>query len=127
MEAAERLRGVQIDNRPATEVIQRFNYENVLIYCDPPYMLNTRHGKQYRHEMDEPDHEELLDLLLNHKGPVAISGYDTDLYNEKLSGWNRVETTAYSQVGSKKREVLWTNYVPRYRQMSIDDLIANEV
>ena len=33
--AAERLRGVQIENMPAAELIRRFNYDNVLIYCDP--------------------------------------------------------------------------------------------
>ncbi len=53
MEAAERLRGVQIQNRPAVEVIRKFNFENVLIYCDPPYVLSTRCRKQYRHEMTE--------------------------------------------------------------------------
>ena len=49
--AAERLRGVQIENRPAVELIRKFNYPNVLIYLDPPYMPDTRHGKQYRFEM----------------------------------------------------------------------------
>lgn len=121
MQAAERLRGVQIDNRPAAELIPRFNFENVLIYCDPPYMLDTRHGKQYRHEMDAGDHEELLALLLKHKGPVVISGYETELYANMLAGWNRYETTAYSQVCSKKREVLWMNYDPPARQMNFDD------
>lgn len=122
MEAAKRLRGVQIDNRPAVEVIKRFNYSNVLIYCDPPYMLETRHGEQYRHEMDEKDHEELLDLLLDHKGYVVISGYESELYNRKLAGWRKYETIAYSQVCSKKREVLWMNYDPPNRQLSIEDM-----
>lgn len=121
MQAAERLRGVQIENRPAIELIKKFNYENVLIYCDPPYMLETRHGKQYRCEMDAGDHEELLALLLKHKGPVVISGYDTELYDNMLAGWNRYETTAYSQVCSKKMEVLWINYDPPERQMNLDD------
>lgn len=121
MQAAERLRGVQIENRPALELIQRFNFKNVLIYCDPPYMLKTRHGKQYRCEMDDRDHEELLVLLLKHKGPVVISGYDTELYDNMLAGWNRYETTAYSQIASKKREVLWINYDPPARQMNFDD------
>lgn len=119
--AATRLRGVQIENRPAAELISRFNFENVLIYCDPPYMLNTRHGKQYRYEMDEADHEELLTLLLEHKGSVIISGYDTELYNNMLAGWNKYETTAYSQVCSKKREVVWMNYDPPAHQMRLDD------
>lgn len=79
MQAAERLRGVQIECRPALELIQRFNYKKVLIYCDPPYVLQTRHGKQYRFEMDEKDHNNLLDVLLAHKGPVLLSGYDNDL------------------------------------------------
>ncbi len=120
MQAAERLRGVQIENRPAAELIPRFNFENVLIYCDPPYMLNTRHGKQYRCEMDEADHEELLELLLKHKGPVIISGYETELYNNMLAGWSRYETVAYSQVCSKKREIIWMNYEPPARQMELE-------
>lgn len=112
MIASERLRGVQIENRPAIEVIKRFNYCKVLIYCDPPYMLETRHGKQYRCEMSDEDHEKLLKTLLEHKGYVIISGYDTDLYNFILKGWNKYEAVAYSQVGSKKKEIIWTNFEP---------------
>lgn len=122
MQAAERLRGVQIDNRPALELIPRFNFENVLIYCDPPYMLETRHGKQYRYEMDNQDHEALLDMLLKHKGYVIISGYDTELYNSKLVGWNKYDTVAYSQVCSKKKEVIWMNYNPPERQLTFEDI-----
>lgn len=122
IQTAERLRGVQIENKPALDVIQRFNYKNVLIYCDPPYMLETRHGKQYRHEMDDADHEKLLGALLGHKGPVLISGYDTELYQDMLSGWTRYENAAYSQVCSKKTEILWANYKQtEYKQMSLFD------
>lgn len=122
MQAAERLRGVQIENKPALELINRFNYKNVLVYCDPPYMLQARHGKQYRHEMEDKGHEELLDALLNHKGFALISGYDTDLYNSKLAGWNKYETVSYSQTCSKKREVLWMNYDPPGRQLGFEDM-----
>ena len=121
MQAAERLRGVQIENRPAADLIPRFNFENVLIYCDPPYMLDTRHGKQYRYEMDAGDHESLLALLLKHKGPVIISGYETELYNNMLAGWSRYKTTAYSQVCSKKKETIWMNCSPPAKQMSFED------
>lgn len=109
LQAAERLRGVQIENMPAQKLIPRFNHEKVLIYCDPPYMLQTRHVKQYRCEMEDKDHEELLSLLLQHKGYVIISGYDTGLYNDMLAGWNRYERVSYSQACSRKTEVLWTN------------------
>ena len=117
-QAAERLRGVQIENRPALEVMDRFNYPNVLVYLDPPYMLGTRHGKQYRLEMDDNDHGDLLDAALAHKGYVLISGYDSDLYRERLKGWHREETAIYSQVCSRKQEVLWMNFEPE-RQISL--------
>lgn len=121
MQAAERLRGVQIENRPAIELIKRFNFENVLIYCDPPYMLKTRHGKQYRCEMDDKEHEELLRALLEHKGKVLISGYNTELYQDMLGKWGRVETVSYSQVCTKKKEVLWMNFEPVNMQMTFED------
>ncbi|MDE6912711.1 MAG: DNA adenine methylase, partial [Lachnospiraceae bacterium] len=120
--ADERLRGVQIENRPALELIERFNYENVLIYCDPPYMLETRHGKQYRCEMDDSEHEELLKVLLRHKGAVLISGYDTDLYRDMLGKWTSRVTTSYSQVCTKKKEMLWMNFELPNRQITFENL-----
>lgn len=122
IKAAERLRGVQIENRPAAELIPRFNFQNVFIYCDPPYMLKTRHGKQYRCEMEDSGHEALLDMLLRHKGYVIISGYDTGLYDNMLSGWNRFEKEVYTQTMSKKKEIIWMNYDPPNRQMSLKDM-----
>ena len=119
MQAAERLRGVQIECRPAAEVIQRFNSHKVLIYADPPYVLSTRHGKQYRCEMDDKDHQGLLDVLMDHKGPVLLSGYDNALYNDRLQGWSREETVGYSQAISRKTEVLWMNFEPE-EQMRLD-------
>lgn len=121
MQAAERIRGVQIECRPAVDVIQRFNSPKVLIYVDPPYVLGTRHGKQYRCEMDDKDHEELIDVLLDHKGPVLLSGYDNALYNGRLRGWHREETVNYSQTASRKTEVLWMNFEPE-EQMKLDGI-----
>lgn len=113
LQAAERLRGVQIECRPAVEVIQRFNYPNVLLYLDPPYMVGTRHGKQYRCEMfDRESHAELLEVAKAHRGPVLISGHDSELYNDMLQNWHREETISYSQICSKKREMLWMNFEP---------------
>lgn len=108
--AAERLKGVQIENRPALDLIQRFNHDNVLIYADPPYLLNTRGGKQYRHEMTEQDHVELLEALLQHKGSVILSGYPSAMYGEMLSGWNTIYKKSYNQNADPRTEVLWCNF-----------------
>ncbi|MBQ9346898.1 MAG: DNA adenine methylase [Oscillibacter sp.] len=110
--AAERLRGVQIERAPAVEVISRFNAKGTLIYCDPPYLLSTRHGKQYRHEMTDEDHLELLSVLKKHSGPVLISGYPSAMYDSELSGWRRETTISTDQLSQVKQEVLWMNFDP---------------
>lgn len=126
IQAAERLRGVQIENRPAAELISRFNYKNVLIYADPPYVLSERYGKQYRHEMNDKEHNILLDILLEHKGPAIISGYESKLYRDKLKNWNREEIENRTQKGTKTKEVIWMNFEQRFRQMRIEDLKGGE-
>lgn len=109
-EAAVRLKDVQIENQPALDVIRKFNHDNVLIYADPPYLLDTRSGKQYRHEMTEQDHVELLAALLQHKGPVILSGYPSELYDRELKNWARITRKSYNQNSDPRTEVLWCNF-----------------
>lgn len=117
-EAADRLLKVQIENRPALDVIRKFNHDNVLIYADPPYLLQTRGGKQYRHEMTEQDHVELLDALKQHKGFVILSGYPSEMYDRELAGWNRITRKAYNQNADARTEVLWCNFqIPELFEM----------
>lgn len=118
LEAAWRLKEVQIENQPALDLIQKYNYDNVLIYADPPYLLNTRGGKQYRFEMTEQDHVELLDTLKQHKGSVILSGYPSELYEHELSGWSSIQRKSYNRNSDPKTEVLWCNFeVPSLLQM----------
>ena len=109
-EAAGRLKYVQIENRPALELIKKFNFENVLIYADPPYLLDTRGGKQYRFEMSEQDHMDLLGSLCDHKGPVILSGYPSEMYDRELRGWNKIQRKSYNQNSDRRTEVLWCNF-----------------
>ena len=118
---AERLLRVQIENRPAIEVIKLYDSETTLFYCDPPYIHSTRGDKKaYSYEMTNNQHIELADVLNNVKGKVAISNYDCELMNElypqpkwiKHFGPNK---TIHS-TKDKRQEVLWTNYeVDNYR------------
>lgn len=114
LQAAERLRGVQIECRPALDVIRRFNYQNVLIYADLPYVLSSRSGgaKQYRHEMEDADHRALLEALNAHSGPVLLSGYDSPLYNRLLPGWHRETLYTTDQLSRRREESLWMNFDP---------------
>ena len=79
----------------------------------------TRHGKQYRCEMSDEDHEELLDLLLDHRGLALISGYDSSLYNDRLREWRREEAVSYTQATGRRVEVLWMNFEPEGQQMEM--------
>ena len=70
---------------------------------------------------DKKSHTELLEIAKAHKGPVLISGYESELYNDMLQGWHREETVCYSQVCSRKKEILWMNFEPM-GQLSFKDI-----
>lgn len=110
IDITERLRKVQIENRPALEVIERFNYSQVFMYLDPPYMLGTRSGKQYMHEMTDAEHEELLQMILQSRAKIMISGYETDMYNDYLSGWEKRQFSSCAEHGKPHIETVWMNY-----------------
>lgn len=118
----ERLSGVVIENRPASEVIARFDLPDTLIYVDPPYMAETRSAGNrrrcgpgtaawhvYKHELEDADHAQLLDQLRSCAGMVVLSGYASKLYDETLPDWLRIERKAYADGGRARTEVLWMN------------------
>lgn len=113
--AAARLKGVQIECRPAVDVIAGFRRPEVLIYADPPYVSSTmehRNGRKvYEREMTDEEHEELLAVLAEHPGPVLLSGYEHPLYvvMEREHDWVRVSKRALAEKGQMRTEVLWIN------------------
>lgn len=103
---------VQIENQPALQLIERYNRENVLMYVDPPYVLSTRSKRIYKHEMNDRDHEELLEVLMNHKGKIILSGYDSPLYNSYLDKWHKKSISCNAEGGRASVETIWMNYEP---------------
>lgn len=110
-----RFEGVCIENRPAIEVMLQQDSEQTLHYVDPPYMHSTRskaHNstrKNYRHEMTDAEHGDLLDALKALSGMVVLSGYPHPDYDAALSGWTRVERAALADGARARIEVLWMN------------------
>jgi site-specific DNA-adenine methylase len=81
-----------------------------LVYCDPPYLKQTRSsGRRYRFDYEEQDHVELLTLLKRLPCHVMLSGYPCALYEELLGGWQRVELQVMNQAGVRT-EKLWFNF-----------------
>lgn len=109
--AAKRLRGSQIECRPALEVISKINAPDVLLYVDPPYLGSTRDWQTYYREemLGESQHLELLNALDEHSGMVVLSGYASELYDTRLSHWARVTKQTQAEAGQTRTEVLWLN------------------
>jgi len=105
-----RLQGVVIECGDALDVIRVQDTHDALIFVDPPYVHSTRQrGTDYRHELDDARHVELLALLKGCKGKVMISGYASALYDDLLTDWQRVTRKHYaaSASTSPRMEVLW--------------------
>ena len=122
-EIGSRLMRVQIENRPASEVIRLYDSKETLFYCDPPYIHDTRgDSKAYGFEMTDDAHRELADVLNTVKGNVALSNYDCQLMDQLFPAkrWRKIvgpEKTIHS-TKDVRREVLWTNYDPFKKKMS---------
>jgi DNA adenine methylase len=120
-EIAQRLLRVQIEHGPAIEVIKRYDSEQTLFYCDPPYPHDSRgDNNAYAYEMTDEQHIELAGVLHSVKGKVALSGYHCPLLDELYRDWVYVEAPEKlcHSVKSPRREVLWMNYDPRAEEQS---------
>lgn len=106
---AKRMIGVVIEQRPALDIIARYDRHDTLFYADPPYVQSLRNMEQgaYRHELTDGDHRELAASLRKVKGMAVVSGYRCDLYDELYDGWRRVDCRAYADKASPRVESLW--------------------
>ncbi len=118
----ERLRGVIIEQRDGKDVMTQHDSEATLHYVDPPYLHQTRSwmvsGKgngNYRHELGQEEHVDLLDHLRGLMGMVVLSGYPSKIYDDALKGWDRVECAAMADGARPRIEVLWINPQARAR------------
>ena len=117
---ANRLRLVQIENRPALDILSRYDSKDTLFYCDPPYTERGKGGKTVyaNNEMTDDDHRQLAEVLKKCQAKVAISGFRCSLYDEKYRDWHRHDKheihMSFNNRGglpaNHRSESLWTNY-----------------
>jgi DNA adenine methylase len=88
-EVHERLRNVHIEHKDALDCIKHCANPKSLIYCDPPYISETRVSPEaYKHELTNEQHERLVETLLAIPGHKILSGYESPLYKPLLdAGW----------------------------------------
>ncbi|GIW67792.1 MAG: DNA methyltransferase [Candidatus Parcubacteria bacterium] len=115
---SDRLKYVQIENIDFAELINKYDTQDTLFYLDPPYVADTRRTfNDYKHELNNDRHKELVDMLLNIKGNAVLSGYNNDIYKPLTdAGWNRYEIKTHCMSSNSKNtnnkresriEVLW--------------------
>ncbi len=112
-EIIQKLRQMQIESRDAFELFEKVDRPTSIIYIDPPYVLDTRKSKKrYKHEWSDEMHMHLAAMLTKSKAFVAVSGYESDLYNELFSDFFKIKSPVNASTVSKKpaNEYLWTNY-----------------
>lgn len=114
LRVADRLRHVVIENTDAMNLIDRWDKPGTVMYLDPPYVGETRTGRNYTVENAGVDfHGQLIDKIVNAKARIILSGYDHQSYS-KLSDWRRIDS--FRQTGSSSDssrhavETIWTNY-----------------
>ncbi len=82
-----------------------------VIYCDPPYLLETRmSGTRYPHEMTEADHERFLTSVTKIDAPVLVSHYKNEMYDSHLKDWNTISFMSQTRSGKQRRETVYFNY-----------------
>lgn len=101
----ERLSGVLIEQRDAIESIKYWDGPRTVLYVDPPYVHDTRVEQDYyAHEMEDEQHVQLIDALLECEGQVVVSGYDSPIYNRLAeSGWNRILVEMLTNMSASQR------------------------
>lgn len=84
---------------------------DVVVYCDPPYMMSVRSSKRryYRFDVEDSWHVGFLEWVLAAKCRVVVSGYWSELYASMLQGWRETSFQVQSR-GGPRQEWLWCNF-----------------
>jgi DNA adenine methylase len=115
-EVIDRLKRVQIICTQAICAIKTFDSPDTLIYCDPPYVHETRTSPNvYKNEMSDEDHRALSRILRVCEGKIIVSGYPCPLYDDCYSGWNRIDFdianhASGGKIKARETECIWLNF-----------------
>jgi DNA adenine methylase len=113
---ADRLRSIIIERLHFSDLIRLYDRDGMLLYCDPPYLPETRVSNgTYRREMSVDEHVQLLETINSCKSQVVLSGYDSKLYHDYLKDWRIVKKTMPSAIQNRaqlngrsdRTEVIW--------------------
>ncbi len=103
----------QVRQQDASTFLSEYPLQSdAFVYVDPPYLASTRSSDRplYSFEYKEDQHIELLKILVQLPCMVMISGYWSELYAERLSGWRTMTFQTRTRSGKVATEWVWMNY-----------------
>ena len=83
-----------------------------VLYCDPPYLLETRRSRRRYYQCDWlglEQHQRFLAWVRALPCRVLVSHYPCPLYDRALKDWRSIQFTAGTRRG-RATESLWMNY-----------------
>lgn len=118
------MEGVQVFNESAFDLIPLYmNRQDCWTYIDSPYCLSVRTGKKaYECELTDTQQWQLVNMIVDAKGYIAVSGYRNEIYDSVLNeknGWQSFtirNVAKHARVGGRGvarnriDEILWVNY-----------------
>lgn len=123
VEVHNRICGIYINEGPALRIIKKYDKPGVVMYLDPPYLINDFDGTPvrvsgdiYLHEMTFDDHTALLRAVHRCRhARILLSGYPSKHYDAELNGWNKTVFHIDNKASKKavkdiKEEVVWRNF-----------------
>ena len=109
---------VDVRQADAVDFLGEYSFNGTeFVYCDPPYLRETRKGKPiYRYDYTDTQHRELLSVLKTLPCQVMVSGYWSVLYAECLGNWRTESFPLRTRSGETATEWVWMNY-PRPEEL----------
>lgn len=107
---SKKLKSCFIFNKSAIEVIKAFDNNKTLCFIDPPCLEEKGVDPLECCEMSTDDHIELAKNLVDFKGKVILSGYQSTLYKRLYKEWNCIKKVVPHKIKYKQNECIWMNY-----------------
>jgi|AntDeeMetagen134_2_1112570.scaffolds.fasta_scaffold06643_3 DNA adenine methylase len=104
---SERLQGVSIQNGDYQDIIEKYDSENTVFYCDPPYL-----SKEHTYRVRDFDHGELADALSGIDGYAMVSYTDVPDGYTSWTELTRTHNHESDQDPKRVTERLFLNFAP---------------
>ena len=110
-QARKLLPSTELTSGDGIGFLERFKWAGgELVYCDPPYLMETRSSKRPVYKFEVTHHQRLLNVVKRLPCYVIVSGYWSELYSHELKAWRVVTYQAMTRGGKQATEVLWCNF-----------------